>query len=1096
MPIANVQDAREIERSLNTILSATDPDERARAIRAMFVETLDFERADLLVPLNDTDPNLPADARLLARRDGFGVLYVPLDGAVDNQVKTATASAAAKVIGDTIADEPLLLFTSRDCDQLHVIYPDLTGARPLLQRMVVHRGQPARTVVQQIANLWHDYGELGKTVGEAVRNAFSVQPVTDAFFKDYKAAYDESVKLIAANIGQANAEQFTQTLFNRLLFVHFVSRKGWLRFNGDTDYLNALWRDYQADAKAGNFYTSRLTTLFFAGLNNPQSQNLSSGVQPLIGDVPFLNGGLFEEVDLDRRAANVVPDEAVAPLITGLFNRYNFTVMEATPLDTEVAVDPEMLGKLFEKTVNERNSNGAYYTPRPVVAFMCREAIKGYLAGRKIAGLDDANIADLVDNADPQAITVTQALEVANAVANLKAVDPACGSGAFLLGMLQEIIALNETLFRAGHTPESLYQQKLDIISKNIYGVDKDKLAVSTAMLRLWLSLAVDFDGEGTPAALPNLDLKLVDGDAIAGPDPRQSDLTRHSIAISDLKQDIDEYTTAKGQRKADLKEKVTKTKSKLRKSIGAAPEGVVEWRIDFADAMLNGGFDMVIANPPYVRQEKITPKAYKDSLAKAYADAATARSDLYCYFYARGLQLLADGGMHVLVCSNSWLDVGFGAKLQEHLLNNAHVQAIYDSAVERQFATADINTIISVIRKADTPDKSSETCFIYLLDKFEDAMLDPSKRREVVKRNEELRAAGTDESKKKRPNSKGKGGHTGYVGEKWGGKYLRAPDIYRAILDQYGDKLVRLGDIATVRFGIKTGANKFFYLTPERIAEFGIEAKYCRPVMTTPQESRSIAVDPASLPKQLFMCHEDKDDLAGTGALAYIEWGEMREYHTRSSTASRPRWYDLGKRDDIYLGMNKFVDTTARTFLTADGALFSDNFQIMPIAGNISPTRLCAAVNSTLFQLMLNTESRSNFGEGVLEIQTYETANLQILNPQLLPEPNESVFNAADWDVLTTSVARRHIDDAVFDALGLTSGERDTVYEGVTELVQNRRRRARSVREPASAAGADKPPFRLLPHRGGFVPGVTADNLKDTIFDLEDEEFMEKLGL
>lgn len=118
-------------------------------------------------------------------------------------------------------------------------------------------------------------------------------------------------------------------------------------------------------------------------------------------------------------------------MITGLFNRYNFTVMEATPIDTEVAVDPEMLGKLFEETVNERHSNGAYYTPRPVVAFMCREAIKGYLEGRNIADLTPAAIADLVDNANPQAVTVAQALEIASAVKDMKAVDPACGSGAF-----------------------------------------------------------------------------------------------------------------------------------------------------------------------------------------------------------------------------------------------------------------------------------------------------------------------------------------------------------------------------------------------------------------------------------------------------------------------------------------------------------------------------------------------------------------------------------------------------------------------------------------------------------------------------------------
>ena len=115
-----------------------------------------------------------------------------------------------------------------------------------------------------------------------------------------------------------------------------------------------------------------------------------------------------------------------------------------------MAVDPEMLGKLFEETVNERHDNGAYYTPRPVVSFMCREALKGYMSSKDIAGLDQDRIAKLVDGRDPKAVTTPQALEIANAVVEMKTVDPACGSGAFLLGMLQEIITLNDTLFRAG----------------------------------------------------------------------------------------------------------------------------------------------------------------------------------------------------------------------------------------------------------------------------------------------------------------------------------------------------------------------------------------------------------------------------------------------------------------------------------------------------------------------------------------------------------------------------------------------------------------------------------------------------------------------
>ena len=1033
MPIANIQDAHEVERGLQTILTAHDADGRAREIRKLFVETLDFDHADVLVTLGAAkDPNLPPDTRLLARRGGFSVLYIPLEQADDNRVKTTTASVAAKVIGDQIAEEPLLLFTNRDCDELHIIYPDLSGSRPRLQRMVAHRGQPGRTVVQQIANLWHDYGVSGKTIGEAVRNAFSVQPVTDAFFKDYKAAYDAAVSLIAANIERVDAEQFTQTLFNRLLFVHFVSRKGWLKFNGDTDYLNALWQDYKASPSSTNFYRERLRTLFFDGLNNPQSPDPTSRVQPLIGEVPFLNGGLFDETDLDRRAIDVVPDEAVEPLLTDLFNSYNFTVMESTSLDTEVAVDPEMLGKLFEETVNERHSNGAYYTPRPVVAFMCREAIKGYLNGRGIDGLTEDKISDLVDNANPQAITVAQALEIANAVARLKAVDPACGSGAFLLGMLQEILALNETLFRAGHTPENLYDQKLDIIRNNIYGADKDGLAVSTAMLRLWLSLAVDYEGDGRPPPLPNLDLKLVVGDTIAGPDPKQFDFTSLDIANSGLREDIAEYTTALGQRKTTLKEKVDATRQQLRDNIhGAAPSGTVEWRIDFADVMLNGGFDVVIANPPYVRQEEITPKAYKDSLVKQYNDSAVARSDLYCYFYARGLHLLRDGGVHVFVCSNSWLDVGYGGKLQEYLLKTSHVHTIYESALERQFATADINTVISVIRKVSSTGNHDCTRFVSLRDNFDAALAEPTKRREIIRTRADLRSAGMSGGK--------------FAGDKWGSKYLRAPDVYHSILEIYGDKLVRLGDVAAVHAAIKTGANEFFYLPRDRVTELGIEPKYYQPVVTAPQESPSILVDASILPKRIFLCHEDKDDLAGTNALAHIEWGEEQGYHIRRSVSSRQRWYDLGENLRTHLALGCRVNTTSRTLLSPDSLHFDKAFY--RVESHEAPLQtLCAVLNSTLTQLMINVEGRTNLGGGLLEIEVYEAQNLRVVNPHLVPKPDTEVFASADWDVLKPSAARQQIDDTVFNALGMTANERCAVYQAVKELVNNRLRRARSM--------------------------------------------------
>lgn len=323
------------------------------------------------------------------------------------------------------------------------------------------------------------------------------------------------------------------------------------------------------------------------------------------------------------------------------------------------------------------------------------------------------------------------------------------------------------------------------------------------------------------------------------------------------------------------------------------------------------------------------------------------------------------------------------------------------------------------------------------------------------------------------------------------------AQEIYQTIISNHADKLIRLGDAADVRPGI--AASSFLRLTPERIAGFGIEPEYCRPAMTRPEDSPSIAVAPAKLPQQLFVCNQDRE-LAAPGALAYIRWGEKQGYHKQKEAGSRSKWYSLGEQDGIHLGMHKLVDTTAWTFLAPEGVLFGGNFLTAHAANSKTAMRLCAAMNSTLFQLMLNAESWPISGEGTLEIQAREAKNLKIINPELLRDPASSAFNAADWDVLEPSAARRHIDRAVFDALGLTAGERDAVYAGVKELVHKRLKRTRNapslVDATTTAQIAQKAKFRVIPNPSGFAPGVNPDNLKDKIYESEEEEFLEKMGL
>ena len=1041
MPIANVRDAVEVEERLYDILDEDDAEIRVGHIRTLFVETLDWQYADGLIPLhNARNEDLPSDAHLIASRDGTSAVYIPLTDAETDRVTAAAANAVARALDDTLSGDLLLLFTNQAGDQFHIVRPDLTHARPRLQRMVARRGEHHRTVVQQLANMWDDYGRNGQSVHQSIVSAFSVEPVTELFFNEYRRIFGNAKNEISGFTDERELHLFTQTLFNRLMFVYFISRKGWLKLNGDTDYVNALWHAYRSDGSQSNFYITRLQPFFFSGLNNPQAHDLSKNdpvLYALIGDVEFLNGGLFEKGRLDRRENVIVPDEVIEPILTDLFDRFNFTVTESTPYDTEVAVDPEMLGKVFEELVNERHESGAYYTPRPVVSFMCREALKGYLEGQN-TGLTESATASFVDTQETQGISVADARRVAGALERVTVVDPACGSGAYLLGMMQELVDLQTTLFNAGADSKSIYDLKLEIIRRNLYGADIDDFAVNIAMLRLWLSLVIEYEGD-KPEALPNLDFKIACGDSLLAPDPdpqKYGDFTAHLMRESDVAELKAEYMRARTQGDKDrLRDKISEAQEQIEDTIGdaARAEGAIDWRVEFAEVMGSGGFDIVVANPPYVRQERIDNKS---TLVALYRDAVIPRSDLYCHFYARALQLLRDNGMHIFVCSNSWLDVGYGAKLQEHLLKTSCVEAIYESAVERQFSTAQINTLVSVIRKG-VADDNHETRFVSLRDEFERSITNADLRREITLSRAQLMEAGLGSADSR--------GRSKYVGDKWGGKYLRAPDIYHHILDKCDDKLVRLGDIATIRFGIKTGANAFFYLDREDIARWGIEEDYLRLVMTSPRESRSITVDIDALPKRLFMCHKDKDELSGTGALEYIEWGEAKEYHSRSSVRSRQRWYDLGLRDTTALAMNYLIGTTARTFFTNGGLRFGDNFQ--QIHSDTTPTlQLCATMNATLSQLLFNISGRANFGGGLMKIQTFEMENLTVLNPSLLPEIPEEMFTSTNWDVLTPSAERRQIDAAVFDALELTQGEQDAVYEGVTELVGNRLRRARSV--------------------------------------------------
>ena len=374
------------------------------------------------------------------------------------------------------------------------------------------------------------FGISAQQIQDRHDEAFDIAKVTKDFYEEYKRVF-EIVRDAVKGFGTSDAELdrrqlFTQRLFNRLMFLRFIQKKGWLAIDGSTDYLAALWTSHcklKQDGK--NFYLDRLKFLFAALDDERASTVLLQGgrgtVESTIGRVKYLNGGLFEPTveDEDPKVQSIddTPFKQIFDQAIGLFERFNFTITESTPLDVEIAVDPEMLGKIFEELVTGRHDSGSYYTPKPIVSFMCREALKGYLE-TQVPGEDKVPLAQFVDHHEPKDILNAEA--VLEALKRVTVCDPACGSGAYLLGMMHELLDLRQCLFQTRQVDnKTMYQRKLDVIQTNIYGVDIADFAVNIARLRLWLSLAVDYEGP-EPQPLPNLKYKIEVGDSVCSPSP------------------------------------------------------------------------------------------------------------------------------------------------------------------------------------------------------------------------------------------------------------------------------------------------------------------------------------------------------------------------------------------------------------------------------------------------------------------------------------------------------------------------------------------------------------------------------------------------
>lgn len=578
-------------------------------------------------------------------------------------------------------------------------------------------GETVRTAVDRLELLQYGAHSLDSLI-----DAFSVDKLNKDFFADYDAVFKrveeevkESIPDLKPNDKEAKERRrlFTQRLFNRLMFIYFLQKKGWLSFNGDTNYLQRLLRE--AVEHAENFFADRLYWLFFSGLGEADNGDLhnSSLLRSIRGEVPYLNGGLFEKDDdgFDNRQAvslnNGVFRNGEKQGILDLFERYNFTIDESSPLDVQVAVDPEMLGKVFEELVTRRGDTGSYYTPRTIVQFMCREALTRFLSA---TGVAESKIRNLVYDYSVDDLTIAEARSLLSKLAGIRIVDPACGSGAYLLGILQELTTLTGLLdTRANNDQKELFDRKLEIIKTNLYGVDIDKFAVQIARLRLWLSLAVDFTGD-EPQPLPNLDFKIECGDSLTAPDPSRANL-------DGVASEIEQYRTTKA-RFFDASIRVPHDKeyrdgllAKARElhdqiafwvhsnASARATENAFDWAIEFAevfrpDAAGNRGFDVVLANPPYGAK-------VADNVRDLYFDRRAEgpqSKDTYGLFMARGIQLLRRGGTLSYIVSDTWRTIKSHLPLRRRILTECTIHHFLD--LPPWVFDATVNTCILTLSK------------------------------------------------------------------------------------------------------------------------------------------------------------------------------------------------------------------------------------------------------------------------------------------------------------------------------------------------------------------------------------------------------------
>ena len=570
------------------------------------------------------------------------------------------------------------------------------------------------------------YAKRGRFVLNDLREAFSVDALSDEFFDEYHIHYNRIVAELARQ-GKTGAvyHDYVKKLMGRIVFLHFLQKKGWLC--GDTNFMLST---FSQSNRRSDYLESVLEPLFFGILNTEpikreQAFSRNGWQQDLVekwANIPYLNGGLFERDEVDN--LRIVLPESIFSNLFAFLASYNFTVDENDPDDAEIGVDPEMLGKIFESLLEDNKAKGAFYTPKEIVRYMCKESLIAHLAS-KLPDVADGVVRAFVESHEMQPELEPYRDNLESALREVKICDPAIGSGAFPMGLLNELWRCREAL----GTQLSRLQLKKEIIENNIYGVDIERGAIDIARLRFWLSIVVDSE---TAEPLPNFDYKFMQGNSliesyggfdlsrIAGKTVgRPSTSTQYVIGLdSDLSRKnlqklLHEYfSVTDHQKKATMRHAINaEVKTLIRESVGGTPTFLAKleqldpsanqdfflWHTWFKDIFDKGGFDIVIANPPYIKEYENSSAFVLLKVGKYYK----AKMDIWFYFACNAIDILKEGGVLSFIAQPQWRTSDAASILRNKICDECRLIHIIDFGTYMVFENASTQAMVMTLFKS-----------------------------------------------------------------------------------------------------------------------------------------------------------------------------------------------------------------------------------------------------------------------------------------------------------------------------------------------------------------------------------------------------------